>query len=186
MGRARGGVQNTAATARAASLTGRDPRLQIHRSAMQEALEAATHSPDPSTQNGAVLLLADGSLAAADCNRFPVGVAETEERWERPLKYRFIEHAERNAIFQAARKGIPTEGATLVCPWAACSDCARAIVEAGFTTLVRVYGGKESHWVEERSLGDEIMREAGVEIVELPASALQIPPLRRNGETWIP
>jgi dCMP deaminase len=155
---------------------------------MKIAMEAATLSPDPSTQNGAAVLLADGRVVGADCNRFPVGVTESAERWERPLKYSFIEHAERNAIFNAARQGIKTEGATLVCQWAACSDCARAIVAAGFARLVRVRSDKEAHsqWAEEVALGDEIMIEGGVEIVELPAVGLKIPRLRRNGEIWIP
>src|ERR1039457_2884604 len=142
MGRERGGEQRAATLASVGAGLAPDPRHAIHYAAMHEAMEAATHSPDPSTQSGAVVMLADGQVVAADYNRFPVGVTESKERWERPLKYRFIEHAERNVIFQAARKGIKTEGATLVCPWSACSDCARAVVEAGFTTLVRLHRGK--------------------------------------------
>lgn len=85
------------------------------------AYKEATKSPDPSTQNGAVIVTTAGT--AADCNRFPERVKITDARLERPLKYNFIEHAERNAIFSAARKQLPLLGATMYVPWFACSDC---------------------------------------------------------------
>jgi dCMP deaminase len=154
--------------------------------AMSLALSAASHSPDPSTQNGAVIL---GHPETADCNRFPVGVAYRDERWERPLKYRFIEHAERNAIYAAARNGVKTNGGTLVCPWAACSDCARAIVMAGIKTLVRFPMQNDAtgnHWHDECAIGDTIMREGGVEIIEEEFRSAQIPNLLRNGKKWDP
>jgi len=159
---------------------------------MVRALEAATESPDPSTQNGAVLVyqspVSDDLTYVADCNRFPDGVEYSDERWERPIKYKYVEHAERNAIFRAAKIGIPTLGTTLVCPWAACSDCARAIVQAGVTTLVRLPFNNEAtgaHWHDDCLVGDEIFREGGVEIVELnPAELKNVPTLRRDGKPW--
>lgn len=118
------------------------------------------------------------------CNEFPSGVSYTPERWERPLKYSFIEHAERNVIFEAARKGYRTQGATLLSPWAACADCARAIIQAGIVQLVRFDNhGPNERWDESIAIGDTMMREAGVEIVELkkPAPGTFGITLRRNG-----
>ena len=46
-----------------------------------------------------------------------------------------MEHAERNAIFDAARAGIATQGATLAASFFPCLDCARAIVQAGISQL---------------------------------------------------
>jgi len=160
-------------------------REHLHRQAMGMAFQAAIESPDPSTQNGASVLLPDGQVMISDCNRFPNGVAYSAERWERPLKYALIEHAERNAIFGAVRQGIATEGATLVSPWAACADCARAIVQAGFATLVRLSNSK-THWVKERAVGDVILQEGGIEVIELDPTTLEIPDIRRNGEIWHP
>jgi len=82
---------------------------------LHKAYEVALKSKDPSTQNGALIIVAldepfrAGAVLASDCNRFPDGVIETSERWERPLKYEYIEHAERNSIFTAARKGVPSQ-----------------------------------------------------------------------------
>lgn len=62
-----------------------------------------------------------------------------EERWnKRPEKYRWVEHAERNAIYQAARHGFSTVGATMYFNTTGlpCSDCTRAVIQAGVTELV--------------------------------------------------
>ena len=53
------------------------------------------------------------------------GVQDLTDRFERPMKYLYFEHAERNAIFTAARHGIRTEGATLYVQALPCVDCAR-------------------------------------------------------------
>lgn len=53
------------------------------------------------------------------------GVEDLTERFERPMKYHYFEHAERNAIFTAARHGIRTEGATLYVQALPCVECAR-------------------------------------------------------------
>jgi dCMP deaminase len=123
-------------------------------------------STDPSTQNAAILLpvgTAVQEIFAA--NHFPAGVMETETRWERPLKYSFVEHAERNVIYAAAASGVPTRGATMICPWFACADCGRAIIQAG---IVEVIGHKlpdmhnDQKWYDSIKLALEMFDEAGV------------------------
>lgn len=149
------------------------------------AYQVAQLSRDPSTQNGAVLIDDYGTILSAEPNNFPDGVAETAERWERPAKYFFIEHAERNSIFAAARSGLNTNGLTMVCPWAACADCARAIVQAGIKTLVRHSKANDpstthARWDDTIVAGDALMIEGGVNIVEIdPIAGWK---LRRNGE----
>ena len=48
-------------------------------------------------------------------------------------------HAEMNAIVQAARFGIATEGTTLYCTMCPCQACAMAIVNAGIKKVVTLY-----------------------------------------------
>lgn len=147
--------------------------------------EVALGSRDPSTQNGAILLDDNDHIVAEAANNFPFMVKESDERWERPAKYYYVEHAERNVIFEAARRGFATQGTIMVCPWAACADCARAIVQAGIQTLVRHRKANDPSTTHERwdatiVAGDEILREGGVEIVEVdPVPGIK---LRRNGE----
>ena len=132
-------------------------------------LRTARMSEDASTQNAADILFPDGG-AIAGLNEVPFRLERTADRNERPRKYFFWEHAERAAIYSCVRSGIPTNGATMVCPWAACADCARAIVLSGIVRLVRLpHNDWSSHprWAESCRAGDDIMRESGVEIVEV-------------------
>jgi len=45
-------------------------------------------------------------------------------------------HAEMNAIVQAAKHGIPIDGATLYCKMEPCLNCAKAIINAGIKRVV--------------------------------------------------
>ena len=61
---------------------------------------------------------------------------DVPERLERPTKYLWMEHAERNAIYNAARAGTSTEGCSIYVQIMPCMDCARAIVQAGIREVV--------------------------------------------------
>jgi dCMP deaminase len=127
-------------------------------------LAAADLSSDPSTQNGAVIVR-DGRVLCRAANQFPAGVAALPERWHRPLKYAFVEHAERNVIYVAAREGIATAGATLFCPWYACTDCARAIIQSGIAEVVGhqlLVDLTYDRWRDTIGVALAMLREAGV------------------------
>ena len=102
---------------------------------MGQAREAARRSPNRVRQVGAVLLAADGRASIASCNNFPKGVRDLPERHEGDGRFVWMEHAERNAIFEAARRGIRTQGSTLATSFFPCIDCARAIVQSGIAFL---------------------------------------------------
>lgn len=165
---------------------------------LREAYKVALKSPDPSTQNGALLarMYSWGSSRLEPtsipntkaCNEFPVGVKYTEARWERPLKYQVIEHAERNSIYAAAFSGIPTQGLTMVCSWATCADCARAIIQSGITRLVthkQAYDRSTGAWKDSIAVAFEMLEEAQVEIVFYDGK-LNADPIRHSGEIWTP
>lgn len=159
---------------------------------LRQAYEEATKSPDPSTQNGALLVWEDVHLGAhehiSDHNRFPDGVAYTSERLERPLKYAYIEHAERNVTYQAAERGLKTAGATMVCPWSACDNCARAIIQSGIRRLVThqdAYDRTPERWKADIDRAIAMLEEAGVEVLRI-TGPVGGPPIRFNGEIWTP
>lgn len=94
-------------------------------------------SKDPNTHVGAVIVADDGSVRAMGYNGAPRGCsADEDSRRERPEKYFWMEHAERNAIYNAARCGTPIENCTLVVTHPPCMDCARAIVQAGIKHVI--------------------------------------------------
>lgn len=130
---------------------------------MKYAYDLAAYSPDQSTQVGAVII-SDDVVIGEGYNRFPMGVEYTEARWERPAKYAWIEHAERNAVYTCARWGRQSYGATMYATGAACADCARAIVQAGITRVVTHPRIGHGAWAESVAIGDQIMLEGGVQL----------------------
>lgn len=150
-----------------------------------EACKLAAHSPDPRTQNGAVVIGSHSAFGGVANNAWPLGVWGT---WERPAKYLYVEHAERAAIYQAARYGVPLVGGTMYCTWAACADCARAIISCGIVRLIVLAGGETpDRWSESVRIGDEMLADAGVvkETVK-PDCGLVWPSFRRNDRMWNP
>ena len=70
-------------------------------------------------------------------------------------------HAEENAILQAAKFGPPIEGATLYTKMTPCYRCAMMIIQVG---IKRVVAAKKYHADE---LSREFFKKAGVELVVL-------------------
>src|SRR5690242_7044614 len=104
---------------------------------MELAKLIATWSKDRSTKVGCVVVGTDNEVRSIGFNGFPRGVDDdVEERHERPAKYAWTEHAERNAIYSAVRVGISLKGCTMYLPWFPCMDCARALIQSGIAELV--------------------------------------------------
>jgi len=97
---------------------------------------AAHMSNDEKTHVGAVILSPEGTIISVGANSLTRGVPNTPEVQERPEKYYWFEHAERNAIFEAAKLGIPLEGSVMYTNGIPCVDCARAIVQSGIKEVV--------------------------------------------------
>jgi|RhiMethySRZTD1v2_1073278.scaffolds.fasta_scaffold1143869_2 dCMP deaminase len=88
---------------------------------LQAALRASRGSPNRVRQVGAVLVAGEGTVIAA-CNTFPPGVRDEEERHAGDGRFVWMEHAERGAIFEAARRGVATAGAHLTSTFFPCLD----------------------------------------------------------------
>ncbi len=87
----------------------------------------AARSKDPNTQIGCVIVGPNHEIRSTGYNSFPRGIRDdVPERLVRPTKYLWIEHAERNAICNAARAGTATEGCTIYVEIMPCMDCGRA------------------------------------------------------------
>lgn len=136
---------------------------------LQAAL-IAQKSKDPSTKVGCVIVNDDNVILSTGFNGFPRGINENiESRWKRPEKYTWVEHAERNAIFNAARVGVSLNGATAYLNWEPmpCAECARALIQAGVKQIVgpnRKWSGVGTgkHYLLEYT--NEMLREAGLNI----------------------
>ena len=123
----------------------------------------ATWSKDKGTGVGAVIVNDDKKVLSLGFNGFPRGVDdEVTERHESPLKFHYIEHAERNAINEAE---ISLRDGTLYCTFFPCSDCARSIIQK---FIKRVVAPKpdfnDLRWGEGHTISLEMFKEAGLEV----------------------
>jgi dCMP deaminase len=125
-------------------------------------------SKDKYTQIGAVIVGEDGEIVSTGYNSFPRGLDDgIDSRQERPEKYYWFEHAERNAIYNAARIGVSTKGTTMYLSCGLpCADCARGIINAGVRRIFceRVDVTKGDLWKESQERSWDMFRETGVDV----------------------
>ncbi|GGH23101.1 hypothetical protein GCM10007036_28610 [Alsobacter metallidurans] len=129
-----------------------------------KAIAAAAGSPNRVRKVGAIVVAADGTEIAG-CNDFPPGVRDLPERHDGDGRFVWMEHAERSAILEAARRGVALQGAHITSTFFPCIDCARAIVMSGFRcldTLAPAYDDPVWGVAFERSR--VILEEGGVEL----------------------
>lgn len=104
---------------------------------MSMAFLTAMKSKDQNTHCGAVIVGPDNEIRSTGYNSFPRGLNDNiAARQLRPEKYLWIEHAERNAIYNAARMGTSIIDCTIYCTGYPCMDCARGIVQSGIKEVV--------------------------------------------------
>ena len=135
----------------------------------------ALRSKDPNTQIGCVIVGPAHEIRSTGYNSLPRGIRDdVAERLERPTKYLWMEHAERNGIYNAARAGTATQGCTIYVEIMPCMDCARAIVQAGITEVVisnqRMSQYASEYYDEHFGKVEELFGEAGVRVRRAPGT----------------
>ncbi len=130
------------------------------------AKEVATWSKDPSSQVGAVTVGAKKEVLSQGFNGFPRGINDLAERYNnRETKYKFVVHAEMNAIYNATYSGTSLDGATLyIYGLPICSECAKGIIQVGIKRVVIEKSKELENWNESVKLSQELFDEAGVEL----------------------
>jgi len=102
------------------------------------ARHIATWSRDTSTQHGCVITGPHNEIRSTGYNGLPRGVDFYDDEAivaKRPEKYFWFEHAERNAVYNAARMGIGLNGCTAYVTSPICADCGRALIQSGITDI---------------------------------------------------
>lgn len=127
-------------------------------------------SKDENTQIGAVIVGSDNEIVSTGYNSFPRGIDDNvDSRQERPEKYFWFEHAERNALYNAARIGVSTKGCTMYLTCGIpCADCARGIINSGISKIVcenhLTFGESTQKWYEHAKRSLVMFEEAGIEV----------------------
>ena len=127
-------------------------------------------SKDKRTQIGAVIVGKGNEIVSTGYNSFPRNINDSiEERQVRPEKYYWFEHAERNAIYNAARIGVSLLNITMYLTCGIpCSDCGRGIISSG---IKKIYCKTEDttrnrkHWDEHAKRSQQMFEESGVEVI---------------------
>ena len=117
-------------------------------------------SDDAHTKIGCVIVDDDHTILSMGFNGLPRGIKPSVENLNRPFKYKYMEHAERNAIFNAKSS---LKGSTLYVQMFPCSDCSRAIIQNGIKNVV--VGKTQStnpDWLTDSEASISILEEAGV------------------------
>ena len=128
------------------------------------AKEISTWSKDPSTQIGAVIVNDERRILATGYNGFPRDIHDGYERYnDRETKYKYVVHAEMNAIYNATYNGISLKGSTLyVWGLPVCSECAKGIIQVGINRIVMPKREYPERWVESFRKSRELFHEANI------------------------
>jgi dCMP deaminase len=142
----------------------------------------AKRSKDENTKIGCVIVGPNHEVRSLGYNCFPRGIDDNRpERQQRPWKYKFFEHAERNAIYNAARIGVPLEGCSVYIPLYPCADCARGVIQAGIVEIVCESVVIPERWITDCNAAEEMLREAGITVRLMNTTGHQPP---RLGKEW--
>jgi dCMP deaminase len=121
----------------------------------------STWSKDPSTKLGSVIVDSKKRVVSIGYNGFPRGVFDYEERYkDRPTKYLFVAHAERNALDNAP---MMVDNCTMYVTLLPCNECAKSIIQRGITTVVTYRPERKDVFNWNITLG--MFSEAGVNVV---------------------
>lgn len=144
-----------------------------------DCLHHARMSKDPNTKVGAVIIGPDRETRSTGFNGFPRGIADNAERLaDRDRKNLLMVHAERNAIYNAARIGTALKGCTLYVAcmddsgwWSGppCVQCTLALIQTGITEVVGwPFKAGASNWKDNIEQARLLLAEAGIEYREVP------------------
>lgn len=124
-------------------------------------------SKDKNTKIGSVIIGKSNEIVSTGYNSFPRGIDDNvESRQERPEKYYWFEHSERNAIYNAARIGVSTNECTMFLSCGIpCADCARAIINSGIIGIwVNRQNISGNKWDESSHRSLEMFEEANIKV----------------------
>jgi len=134
---------------------------------LKECYNYAKKSNHPSTHNAA-LLVDKEKIILKGVNNFPPKVKGKKERFKGKNKHLYLNHAETDVVYKAAKKGISTNGLTMVMAWLPCIICANAIISSGIKKLIvhkEMVDRTTKDWQEELKSATQLMKEAGIKII---------------------
>jgi len=145
----------------------------------------AMKSKDQKTQNATIIVGPDNEIRSTGYNSFPRGINDNlPERQERPEKYFWVEHGERNAVYNAARVGISLKGCRAYVTGIPCMDCARGLVQSGIIEIIThtIKKYESDLWDEHEKRTLVLLKEAGVSLRQYSGNIISRMSVNRNGK----
>jgi dCMP deaminase len=138
----------------------------------QMAELVASWSKDPSTRVGAVITK-NNRIVSVGFNGYPHGISDRADIDEREMKYLKTLHAEENAILFAKRD---LDGCDIYVTHFPCPNCAAKIIQTGIASVYCPEQSEDflSRWGEKVKVSEEMFTEAGVTVVWLPISDMNV------------
>lgn len=129
------------------------------------AQHVADWSKDPSTKIGCVIVNTNRIVVGMGYNGFPRGVHDTPERYNhRPTKYKIVQHAEANAIFNSIG---PVIGCTAYTTHRPCCVCTGALIQAGISHVITLVTDTDKEWLgDDAELAAQMFAEVGINYEE--------------------
>ena len=112
------------------------PQRLIDSTYLQIAENISKLSKDPNTKVGVVILSSDQRQISIGYNGFVSGIEETDEKWERPIKYEYVIHAELNALLFCP---FDRRNSTLYSTHQPCHKCLQYIIQTGIKRVVYLH-----------------------------------------------
>lgn len=145
---------------------------------------AAMRSKDENTHVGAVVVDDLNIVRSMGYNSFVRGINDdVPERQVKPEKYFWLEHAERNAVYNSQ---LSLRGCRMYTNGIPCMDCARGIVQEGIKEVIVDKSWNDNNyakWEEQAVRSTEMFEEAGVGVRFWEGSMLNIYRFR-NGKKF--
>jgi len=130
---------------------------------MEMAFTAAKRGTCSRLQVGAIISK-DGRVISTGYNGVPAGLPHCVHNHlmleSAEMGCTQAEHAERNAIYYAARYGTALEGSVIHTTHAPCENCARAIINAGIRQVTYTIPYRKTE-------GIDLLRQAGIDVIEV-------------------
>ncbi len=113
------------------------------------------------------MLVKDRRILATGYNGFPATLSDSLDLYaDREYKLSVVVHAEKNALFNAAKNGANTESCIAYVTFPPCSQCAAALIQAGVKVVVCPDpASSPERWRTNFRIASDILVESGVRIL---------------------
>ena len=128
--------------------------------------QADIFSKDPNKKVCALFISPNTyQILSAGYNGMPRSFNESEERWQRPMKYKYVVHAEANGIYNSSLSGVSLSGSICIVTMFPCSNCAKGLIQVGIKSLYTIEPNLDhERWGEDFGYSLELLQESKIEI----------------------